>query len=167
MATWYHCSVAPRDQDVLNEHVARVVRDEMRRAAWGASCLPMNVDETAELLLIGAALHGHRQPGVEGAHFFSRVHQELWECAISDSGDWPELKGNGEAVGDLRRILESHSYTTKAQRKEAADRVSELAARRRLRELMRKLEAELANDLIDCGDAEDELQRHLLKGYPG
>ncbi len=159
-----------RDIESLLEQVRRVVRDEASAAAHYAlaSSLPRSSDPDAELLLIGAALYGKRARGVSAEDFSLDSHRELWEAAI-EGGTWAEIRarlvGDEAAISVLYERIRAFEFATTEERQSAADRVVELAARRRLRALMSRLDVELAHGQIDAGDAEDELQRHLLRGY--
>jgi len=158
-----------RATDVLVETIRRAVREEAQVAAhWNqVNSLPVSVDLDAELLLLSAAIYGKRAPGVEEEHFWGVAHRELWDAALK-GGDWKAIRARltGDEVAitlfyDRIRVFE---FATTAERQGAAERVIELAERRKLRSLMQKLDIELAHGQLDACDAEAELQRHLLRG---
>jgi hypothetical protein len=161
--------VDDRDKDALIQSIRVAVREEAQVAAhWNqTSALPLSADLDAELLLLGAAIHGKRAIGVEECHFWGIAHRELWRVAL-EGGTWKDIRrkltGDETAISVFYERIRAFEWATTEERQAAAERVTELAARRKLRALMAKLEIELAHGQLDACDAEAELQRHLLEG---
>lgn len=127
----------------------------------------VSADLEAELLLVGAAIYGKKAPGLDPDDFYATSHRALYRAAL-EGGDWVAIRkrlvGNNIDIDLLYSRIRLFDYATDEERTDAAERVTEMAARRRLRALMATLEIELAHGQIDASDAEDTLQRHLLRG---
>lgn len=150
----------------------RAIREELQVSAFGIQCSRPSVDQGAELLLIGAAIfasvaNGLQIPRLSSEMFYGDAHRLIWDCA-ANGDSWPDirrqLQGDELAVDVFYGQLKRFEWVTQREVDEAAEKLEELHARRRLRALMQRLDIELANGLIDCGDAETELQRHLSRG---
>lgn len=153
---------------MLRSTVQEAIRAEALYASIGDLIARPVCDPEAEMSILSALINGViTKPfcGLESAHFLGKAHQELYARAHLP---WAQIRGG--VAGDSATV-DAFFALLKAdcgpfaidELSELAYRIKELAAQRRLIELMRRLEVELRFGQIQVCDAEHVLQEHLLR----
>lgn len=159
-------------RDELKGLIREAIREEGFYARFDELTLPPLSDPQAELNVLAALLHGVIQKpfcGLEGKHFFSEAHQEVFaRCHLPWDQVRVGLSGGGAEVNAFFAILAANCGPfAVGELTELAHRIIELHDQRQLIKIFRDLEWEMRRGKIQVCDAEHILQEHLLRDVTG
>jgi replicative DNA helicase len=151
-----------------------VVRAELRAVGLTAEPfqpLPADLDAEGEILsalLEGDVTHAFLAP-LEGGHFYSLIHAAIWNAAKDVApGDLVAVRAGlvsrgwvGALDQELLQLADRQPWRSRERLREQAERVIELAKRRKLIRALQRIEADLRTDRLSVVDAGERLREVL------
>jgi hypothetical protein len=157
--------VKPETRHELKTAIREAIREEASFLPHWTDTLPPLHDNGAEEEVLAAMLRGHIAKPFRGLcahHFFSDSHKSVFAHAHLE---WERLKPNltPNLIFWYVQLLKDRAPSPRDVLESRADRIIELAAARKLSNLIRRLDIELHHQTIHTCDAEHELQEYLLR----
>lgn len=148
-----------------------VIRTELRAVGLTAEPfqpLPADLDAEGEVLsalLDGDVTHAFLAP-LEGAHFYSLIHSAIWDAAKDAApGDLIAVRAGlvsrgwvGALEQELLQLADRQPWRSRARLREQADRIIELAKRRKLIRVLQGIEADVRTDRLSVAAAFEKLR---------